>query len=138
MDSYQRVQIGVCNVAMARIVCVADDEGALRRLHCLQLERAGFVTVQATSGLMGLKAVQRTGAAVAVIDVVMPDQQGFAMIHELKELCPKTRILAISRGGASGRVNYLKLARERGADAVMAKPFGRMDLVECVKRLGCG
>ena len=118
----------------APIVCVVDDDEPVRRALCMQLERAGFATVGAANGLEGLRTIRSSNAAVAVVDILMPDH-GLGMIGELKKLCPSTRILAISGGGILAGTDYLKLARDTGADETLTKPFRQDEFIKLVRLL---
>jgi len=117
------------------LVCVVDDEEAVRKVICAHLQRAGFKTVEAANGEQGLRVVLQANAAIAVVDIIMPDHEGLSMIRQLKIAQPETRVLAISGGGAGDTSHYLMLAREFGADDTLAKPFDGKVLIERIRRL---
>ncbi|MDZ4865714.1 MAG: response regulator [Alphaproteobacteria bacterium] len=104
-------------------VCVVDDDPAVRHAICSMLERGGYATAQASDGKCGLSEIERSAAAVAVLDIIMPDHEGIETIALVKERFPNVKILAISGGGAIGAETYLTMARGMGADATLAKPF---------------
>jgi DNA-binding response OmpR family regulator len=118
------------------IICVIDDNEFVRLTICAALNYAGFATVQAAGGDLGLKEIARTGARVAIVDMIMPNKEGLETIADTKRRFPQIRILAVSGGWPSGGPDtLLKLAREFGADDVLAKPFRNADLVEKVTHL---
>ncbi len=104
-------------------VCVVDDDPTVRQTICSMLESAGYQTSQAHDGKAGLREIERSAAAVAVLDIIMPDHEGIETIALVKERFPNVQILAISGGGTVGPETYLTMARGMGADATLAKPF---------------
>src|SRR5258706_7732198 len=109
------------------LICVVDDDDLVRRTMCNALAAAGFRTVEADNGTEGLKAIERTNPAVAIIDMVMPDREGHDVIVEATRRFPDLRILAVSGGGRSPAGEYLELARQLGAHEFLAKPFSMRD-----------
>ena len=65
----------------------------------------------------------------------MPKKEGVETIIELKRDYPSVRIVAISGGGRTRNLDFLKLARGYGADKVLAKPFSEEELLSAVD--GC-
>ena len=120
------------------LICVVDDEEPVRRTLCASLEAAGFATLQAANGIEALDALSRADVAVVVLDIVLPEKEGLSTIVDIKGRMPSMPILAISGGGMGDAYEYLRYARELGADDVLAKPFRNEDLVERVKRLAKG
>ena len=120
------------------LVLVADDEALVRATLCRKLEDAGFATAQAANGFQALEIVGRLDVAVVVIDIVMPEKEGLSTIGQIKEDKPGLPILAISGGGTGDAQDYLRFAKELGADEIMAKPFFGDEFVNCVKRLASG
>lgn len=118
------------------LVCVIDDDTNVRQTICTILETAGYVTSQARDGREGLEAIARTRAAIAVIDILMPNQEGLETIAQSKERFPGIKVLAITGGGHSGTHSYLTLASALGADATLPKPFRSEELLTKVRQLG--
>jgi DNA-binding response OmpR family regulator len=118
------------------LVCVVDDDTGVRQTICMILETAGYVTSQARDGKEGLEAIARTRATIAVIDILMPNQEGLETIAQAKERFPGLKVLAITGGGQAGTLSYLTLASALGADAVLPKPFRSEELVNKVRQLG--
>jgi DNA-binding response OmpR family regulator len=117
--------------AVGRIVCIVDDDDELRATMRLQLEEAGMRVFESANGRDGVLSAEAAGAEVAVVDIVMPDQEGLETIRMLRARCPGIRLLAMS-GFASG---YLEMARKFGADDVLSKPFTGRELVSRVRQL---
>lgn len=126
-------------------VLVIDDEPAIRDSLKLVLERAGFAVVTAADGNSGLAAFRSRDTDVVIVDVIMPQSDGIAVIGRLRDSFPGARIIAITGGGHHGPLDYkpgtvvtdafLELARKSGADAVLSKPFHRTDVLDLVRSL---
>ena len=119
---------------MARIL-VIDDEDALRQLLVQTLEREGYEVDEAPSGEEGVRRYLAAPAEVVIADILMPDGEGLETIQTLKQANPAVKIIAISGGGAMGRMDYLDVAERLGADCSLQKPFRLRDLIALVQGL---
>jgi DNA-binding response OmpR family regulator len=115
----------------AVLVCIVDDDVELRATLKHMLEDAGMRVVETSSGRDGVELAQGAGAAVAIVDIVMPDQEGLETIRMMRLRVPGIRILAMS--GYDSR--YLEMAMKFGADDAVRKPFGGRELVARVQQL---
>ncbi|HJU19138.1 MAG TPA: hybrid sensor histidine kinase/response regulator, partial [Stellaceae bacterium] len=68
------------------LVLVVDDDRIERYLHRQALERAGFAIVEATNGTMALAAFADARPDIVVLDVVMPDMDGFAVCEAVRAM----------------------------------------------------
>lgn len=119
---------------MARVLLIDDDEmlrGAVRRA----LERAGHSVVEAGDGAAGLRLHREAGADVIIADIFMPEQDGLELIRALRAEAPGARIIAMSGGGRSGKVDLLKDATVFGAARTLRKPFELTELIATVRAL---
>lgn len=115
-----------------RILLVEDDESVRRPLSSW-LTRAGYEVVEAANGAEAVRLWRaRNGADLAVIDMFMPEKDGLECIIELRTYSPGVPIIAISGGGATGRIDILDDARLLGAVATLEKPFDPRELVSLV------
>lgn len=119
-------------------ICVIDDDDAVRRTLCNHLESAGYEALEASNGVDGIKTVQKSSPQIAVVDIIMPDQEGLSTIKELKQKSPDTRILAVSGGGLGDADRYLHYALQLGADDTLVKPFRQKEFLERIERLLSG
>ena len=124
---------------MAKIL-VIEDEADLRAMLRVLLEKEGHEVDEAANGLVGLKALEgETVYDLVVTDVLMPEEDGIAVIKQLHTLQPTARSLAISGGGASLPANWsLKIMRMFGVDATLHKPFDHDELIGIVDDLLAG
>lgn len=94
-----------------RHVCLIDDDIFVRDAIALGLSDAG------------LDIVKRDGADAVVTDLSMPGTDGAQLIAQVHALFPNLPIVAISGSSVIDGRDALEIARERGAAAVMTKPF---------------
>jgi DNA-binding response OmpR family regulator len=113
------------------LVCIVDDDVELRATLKHILEDAGMRVVETANGRDGVDVAQAAGAAVAIVDIVMPDQEGLETIRTLRARVPGIRVLAMT--GYDSR--YLDMAIKLGADEAIRKPFTGRELVARVQQL---
>ena len=119
---------------MAKILLV-DDDTLVRTSLSLALEDAGHAVVQAVNGDEGLDALAREMFDVVVLDILMPEREGIETIREIRKKWAALPVLAISGGDRTGWCDFLRMARELGANDALAKPFNSTDFAVRVTRL---
>jgi two-component system response regulator RegX3 len=116
-------------------VLIVEDDEAIAAPLARGLEREGFTISLSTTGAAALAA---KGYDVVLLDLGMPDMDGFAICHELRTRSDVPIIVVTARGDEADRVVGLEL----GADDYMVKPFGFRELVAriraVVRRTGVG
>jgi DNA-binding response OmpR family regulator len=112
-------------------VLVIDDDGDIRRLVAELLKRAGLTVEEAEDGRSGLRAFHRTSPDLVVLDVSMPDLDGWETLERIRDLSEVPVLMLTARGDELERVRGLKA----GADDYVVKPFGRQELVARVQAL---
>ena len=120
--------------APAPRVLVIDDEDAVRAALCATLSDAGCAVAQARDGAEALDILRATPADAVLMDIYMPQQDGFEAIRELRRVAPAVKNIAIS-GGSRGNFDPLKAAEMLGADRTLRKPFGIDDLLGALTEL---
>lgn len=113
-------------------VLVVDDNPDMRASICVALERAGFETAVAGDGQRALALQNRQPADVLITDIYMPELDGLELIQQFKARFPRTQVIAMSGGGTVARANFLHVAAEIGAQAILHKPFATETLVKTV------
>ena len=119
---------------MARILVVDDDE-QIRIMLEIVLSRDSHEVVTAENGAVASARQSQRPADVVIMDIIMPEKEGFETIIEFRRDYPETKIIAISGGGRLGSDQYLKLARTMVAHFIFEKPLSIMQLREAVDRL---
>lgn len=112
----------------ARIL-VVDDEHALRRLLRLYLEREGYAVQEAADGLTALSTLRQGLVDLALVDVMLPELDGFEVVRRIRSESSVPIILITARGEEGNRVAGLEL----GADDYVVKPFSAPEVVARVR-----
>jgi len=112
-------------------ILVVDDEDKIRSLVRLYLEREGFVVDEAENGRVALEKFRINKYALLVIDLMMPEIDGWRVCREVRESSAVPIIMLTARGEEFDRV----LGFELGADDYLVKPFSTRELVARVKAL---
>ncbi len=110
-------------------ILVADDESAQRRLLRAYLSKAGYSVVEADNGLDALALLRGGGIDVALVDVMMPQLDGFEVVRRIRPESTVPIILLTARGEETSRVAGLEL----GADDYVVKPFSAPEVVARVR-----
>jgi len=96
----------------------------------------GLWVLEAPDGQSGLRLFQEQPADVALLDVLMPKQEGIETLRELRKACPAVKIIVISGGRPwVTREEVLSAALDFGALRTLAKPFSSHDLAEAITAL---
>jgi len=119
---------------MARILVVDDDE-QVRIMLEIALSRDSHEVVTAENGAVASMRQSERPADVVIMDIIMPEKEGFETIIEFRREYPETKIIAISGGGRLGPDQYLKLAKTMGADFIFEKPLQILQLREAIHSL---
>ena len=118
---------------MKRKILVLEDEENIRSFLVLNLKRSGYEVIEAETGEIALeKYHENQDIAVAVLDVMLPGIDGIELLRRMKsspELDSIPVVMATAKGTEYDKIQGLDL----GADYYIAKPFGVMELVSCVK-----
>ncbi|HEY4279576.1 MAG TPA: response regulator transcription factor [Conexibacter sp.] len=112
-------------------VLVVEDEEDVRRLVRLLLERAGHSVREAATGAEALRAVQSATPDLVVLDVTMPELDGWQTLERIRDLCEVPVLMLTARAGELDKVRGLR----GGADDYVTKPFGRQELLARVEAL---
>jgi DNA-binding response OmpR family regulator len=117
-----------------RPILVVDDDAKIVRLVRTYLERDGYRVVTAADGPGALDAIERHRPALVVLDLMLPELDGRAVIRAVRrdDEAAATPILVLSaRGTTIDRIAGL----EDGADDYLPKPFSPAELVVRVKAI---
>ena len=113
---------------MCRIL-VADDEVEVVELIRLYLEKDGFTVLSAGDGITALGIVETEKVDCAILDVMMPELNGFQLLKKIREKSDIPVIMLTARTSSSDKVLGLDL----GADDYVSKPFDGLELCARVK-----
>src|SRR5690242_227730 len=113
-------------------IAIVDDDAAIRRLVRLILHRAGYDTIELTTGDEARRTLQSEAWDLAVLDRKLPDLDGAMLAHELKSKPEfRTRYIIMLTGEAEqeDKVEGLEL----GADDYITKPFQYPELLARIR-----
>lgn len=112
-----------------RRILVVDDEKRMVRFIRLNLEHDGFQVVEAYRGADAIENLRSRLPDLILLDVMMPDIDGFEVLHMIREISSVPVIMLTAKGEEDDRVRGLEL----GADDYVTKPFSPRELVSRVK-----
>ena len=110
-------------------VLVVDDDPAIREVVRLNLEEQGFEVASAVDVASGLKTFSEGPCVLAILDVMLPDGDGFELARRLREQSDLPIMMLSARDTDVDKAIGLGI----GADDYMTKPFSPVELVARVK-----
>ena len=116
---------------MTRILVIDDEELARFTIREI-LETADFEVDEAENGRVGIDKQKAAPFDLIITDIIMPEKEGVETIIDLKQEFPDLKIIAISGGGRTRNLDFLKLSERFGAGKILAKPFTEGQLLEAV------
>ncbi len=121
---------------MTRILVVDDDPMVCMAIDVL-LQRHGYEVIVTDGGEAGLRALDRSGIELMIVDIFMPHMRGFELIRIFHERAPAIPLVAMS-GYAFANLNapapdFLRMALELGASRCLRKPFTPAALLTVIK-----
>ncbi|MFZ6030903.1 MAG: response regulator transcription factor [Chloroflexota bacterium] len=112
-----------------RRILVVDDEDRMVRFIRLNLEHDGFRVTEAYRGTQALDKLRTSMPDLIILDVMMPDIDGFEVLRMVREISNVPVIMLTAKGEEDDRVRGLEL----GADDYITKPFSPRELVSRVR-----
>ena len=113
-------------------IIIIEDDKKTAAFIMKGLEQAGFNTVHAADGKDGLFKMKTGEFDVAVIDIMLPEMDGFTVIQKLREAKIKTPVLVLS---AKNSVEDKVRGLQAGGDDYLAKPFAFAELLARIQAL---
>ncbi len=111
------------------LVLVVDDEPRIIRFVRINLEMEGFRVIEAADGLEALTQVREKMPDMVLLDVMMPEMDGFETLRMIREVSSVPVIMLTVRSAEEDKVKGLDL----GADDYVTKPFSPRELVSRVR-----
>ncbi|HYH06578.1 MAG TPA: diguanylate cyclase [Thermoanaerobaculia bacterium] len=113
-------------------IAIVDDDAAIRRLVRLFLRRAGFETIECTTGAEARDMLRGGAWDLVILDRRLPDMDGVVLAHELKSNAElRTRYIIMLTGEAEQEDKVQGL--ELGADDYITKPFQYPELLARIR-----
>lgn len=113
-----------------KTIVVVEDEEAIRRGIVDALAMVGYQVLEAADGVSGLREAQRSGVDLVLLDLLLPQKDGFEVLTELRITHPALPVVILTaRGSEDDRVRGLR----GGADDYVVKPFSARELLARVE-----
>ena len=104
-------------------ILVVDDNADMRMSLTHLLGLLGYDVETAADGNQALATHRARAVGTVITDIFMAGKEGMETIAAFKREWPFVRVIAMSGGGERAKNDYLKAARQIGADATLQKPF---------------
>jgi DNA-binding response OmpR family regulator len=117
-----------------RVVCV-EDEAEMIDLIRLILSRRGFEVIGANGGIMGLEVIRAEKPDLVLLDLMMPDMDGWEVYQQIKadeELRDTPVIVVTAKAQSIDKVLGLHIAK---VDDYISKPFSPQELLDSVDQV---
>jgi DNA-binding response OmpR family regulator len=117
-----------------RVICI-EDEPEMIDLVQLILSRKGFEVVGARGGMEGLQAIERLQPDLVLLDLMMPDMDGWEVYQRIKANTQINKIPVIivtAKAQSIDRMLGLHIAK---VDDYITKPFGPTELLNSVEKI---
>jgi DNA-binding response OmpR family regulator len=111
---------------------IVDDDGNIRELVSTLLQGSGFETCEAIDGQDALRRLEEQNPALVIIDVMMPNMDGYELCGYLRQYCENLPTLMLT---AKGDLRHKIRGFELGADDYLTKPFDGDELILRVRAI---
>jgi two-component system, OmpR family, KDP operon response regulator KdpE len=112
-----------------KLILVVDDEPRMVRFVRMNLELEGYRVAEAGKGIEALEKVRDDLPDLVLLDVMMPEMDGFETLQRLREISTVPVIMLTVKGDEADRIRGLEL----GADDYVTKPFSPRELASRIK-----
>ena len=112
-------------------ILVVDDDAHIRELVRVFLTNEGFDLYEASDGVDALKKLEGLKADLVILDVMMPNMDGWELCRRLREVYDIPVLMLTAKGETRQRLKGFQL----GTDDYLVKPFEPLELVARVKAL---
>ena len=116
---------------MKETILIAEDNPDIRNVLRLYLESEGFAVAEAEDGAAALELARRQMPDLAILDVMMPRMDGYALTEALRSQSAVPILILSAKGQDSEKILGLNL----GADDYLTKPFNPLEVVARVRAL---
>ncbi|PGS55794.1 response regulator transcription factor [Bacillus sp. AFS041924] len=112
-------------------VLVVDDDANIRELISIFLSGEGYTVIEAENGQEALMLLEENSIQIAVVDVMMPEIDGYELTKEIKKYYDIPILMVTAKGESQDKLKGFDL----GVDDYVVKPFDPLEIVARVKAL---
>lgn len=113
----------------SKLILIVDDEARMRRFMQMNLDLEGYRVIEAENGLEAVERVREDLPDLVVMDVMMPQMDGFEALSLIRQTSKVPVIMLTVRSDENDKVKGLEL----GADDYITKPFSPRELASRIK-----
>ncbi|MBW2185113.1 MAG: response regulator [Deltaproteobacteria bacterium] len=118
---------------MSKKILIVEDEESLLKLATILITSQGHEVIAVSSGVKALDALAREHVDLVLLDVMLPELDGFEVCRRIKD-APETKSIPVVMLTAKKNQVDLDLGDEVGADWYITKPFKSANVIETVER----
>ncbi|HOI29131.1 MAG TPA: response regulator transcription factor [Melioribacteraceae bacterium] len=111
------------------VIAVIDDESQIRKILSITLEAEGFKVIDSPRGRDGIVSVANSHPQLVILDLGLPDEDGFTVLKEIRTWSNVPIIILSVRNSEDDIVKALEL----GADDYVTKPFNTSELIARIR-----
>jgi YesN/AraC family two-component response regulator len=132
-DQLQEQLASLGDLATTRLVLVVDDNPSVLELHCRLVEQAGYRAVAARNGREALEVLEHTRPDLILLDLMMPELDGFAVLEALQAKVQLRNIpVIVLTARVLDETDFERLSR--GVTAVLSKGvFSTQEMLERIQ-----
>lgn len=117
---------------MGKRILVVDDEVKISDMIKVILEAEGFEVTTCHSGAECLEEIRHCECDLILLDILLPDMDGWEVLEALKDACPDRRIPLLMISAKADSEEKAKAESAEGVDGYIVKPFSPDELLEKV------
>lgn len=117
-----------------QVLLIVDEDASVRANLRRVGEDIGYVVKAVPNGPLARDVCDGETVDVALIDAIMPGEDGITAMLRLRKTRPMIPVIVMSDGGRTSNADILAIAESAGADAVLRKPFSARELVSAIDR----
>ncbi len=119
---------------MSKSVLIVDDSELTLEIISFTISSAGYRVITAKSGLEALETLNKNDVDIMVVDIIMPDMDGYTLIRKIREN-DEFKDMPIIVLTTQAEARYKQKGFEAGADIYMVKPVHPQEMVTQVRLL---
>lgn len=113
-------------------ILVVDDEDALRTILSAELSGEGYDVATAADGVEAVAMLQKNRYHLVLLDIRMPNMNGFEVLKVIKEKHPGTKVIMLT---AFADLKNAIESKKLGAEDFVSKPYDLVDLLTTIERV---
>ena len=118
---------------MKKKILVVDDSAPILELSCTMLRLLGYEPIGVSCGMDALKQLALETPALAMLDVILPDMDGFKICRHVKQN-PATAKVPVFMLSAKKTSEDIERSKKAGADEYISKPFKSAEVASLIKK----